>query len=215
MQNPKSKILKALFAEAKKLGIDQEALREDITPGLTGKRLSKCSAQEVARVLVYIHNRHGIGEETRGDGQETRDGITDHSAAGAFDAGSDNPMDNRHGIRGAENPKSVRYESSRSGLLQEIADLAKQRFGDDYASPLNAFCARFGETDGFRRMRISQMKRVKQRLQELQKEDPRLPPPAPSEGGEVSPAGGGSGGGKKVIMFQKGRKGFYDQLRRL
>ena len=66
-----------------------------------------------------------------------------------------------------------RYESSKQGLIDEIKDLAKARFGEDYAAPLNAFCARFGELDGFRKMRVSQMKIVKQRLKELQKSDPR------------------------------------------
>ena len=61
----------ALFSEAKKLGIAQETLREDIAPALIGKRLSRASPQEVARVLVYIHNRHGI-PETRNSKHETQ-----------------------------------------------------------------------------------------------------------------------------------------------
>ena len=66
MVNPKSKILKALFSEAKKLGIDQETLREDVAPGVIGKRLSAASSGEVARVLVYIHNKHGIPDVETG-----------------------------------------------------------------------------------------------------------------------------------------------------
>mgnify|MGYP001567645045 CR=1 FL=1 len=71
MRNPKAKILKALFSEAKKLGIDQETLREDVAPGVINKRLSAATPQEVARVLVYIHNRHGI-PETRNSKHETQ-----------------------------------------------------------------------------------------------------------------------------------------------
>lgn len=129
MKNGKHRLLKALFAEANKLGIDQETLREDIVPGVIGKRLSKASPQEVARVLDYLK-----GKDTRSDTQ---------------------------------NSKWRRYESSRAGLIQEIIDIAKERFGEDYARPLNAFCAKFGEADGFRKMRVSQMKAVKQRLKEL------------------------------------------------
>ena len=176
-------MLQALFAEAKKLGIGQETLREDIPPGLTGKRLSKCSPQEVARVLVYIHNRHGIPEPTPNPSQE-----------------GNNPKSE------FQNPKS-RYESSRSGLLEEIRDLAIARFGEDYALPLNAFCARFGETDGFRKMRVNQMKRVKQRLKELQREDPRGENPKPETLNTKQETLN-----SKVIIFQKGRKGFLNQL---
>lgn len=173
MQNSKHKLLKALFAEAKKLGIGQETLREDITPGVINKRLSAASPQEIAKVLIHIHNRHGI-PETGNTKFETL------------------------------NSKQKQYESSRAGLLEEIRDLAIVRFGEDYALPLNAFCARFGETDGFRRMRINQMKRVKQRLKELQREDPRVAThPNPSQEGTKS---------EKVITFLKGRKGFFGQL---
>ena len=197
-QIAKYKILKALFSEAKRLGIDQETLREDVAPGVINKRLSAATPQEVARVLVYIHNRHGIPEPTPNPSQE-----------------GNNPKSE------IQNPK-LRYESSRAGLLEEIRDLAIARFGEDYALPLNAFCARFGETDGFRRMRVSQMKRVKQRLKELQQEDPRNIHRKDAEGAEENPSPDPVGDetlntkqetqNSKVITFQKGRKGFYNQL---
>ena len=170
-QNPKSKILKALFAEAKKLGIDQEILREDIAPGLIGKRLSRASSQEVAKVLVYIHNRHGVP-----DGENPKSEI--------------------------RNPKWMQYESSRRGLLQEIADLAKQRFGEDFVRPLNALCERF-KVEGYRSMRVSQAKAVKAALIRLQKEDPRQGNPKSEIQNPKS---------EKVLTFQKGRKGFLNQL---
>lgn len=191
------KIIKALFAEAKKLGINQETLRDDITPGVINKRLSVATPQEIAKVLIYIHNRHGVPDAP--PPAPSKGG--DLSPAGG-------------GLGGG-----MRYESSRAGLLEEIRDLAIARFGEDYALPLNAFCARFGETDGFRKMRVNQMKIIKQRLKELQREDPRgNPPPAPQVDQASLPDSiitGRDACSTKVITFQKGRKGFFDQLRGL
>lgn len=128
------RILKALFAEAERLGVSQESLRDDISQGVIGRRLSQATAGELIRVLEHIRVIHAVPLVTR-----------------------------------------KRYESSRQGLIEEIRDIARERFGEDYAAPLNAFCARFGEPDGFRKMRVSQMKVVKQRLLELQKTDSRKP----------------------------------------
>ena len=191
----KSRILKALFAEATKLGISQEILREDIAPGVIGKRLSKCSSQEVARVLVHIHNRHGIPEPTPNPSQEG------------------NPPASKSPLLGGDKGVGrIQYESSRAGLLEEIRDLAIARFGDDYASPLNAFCARFGEPDGFRKMRVNQMKIIKQRLKELQREDPRGENLKSGSGILPDITTGKDACPTKVIQFQKGRKGFFNQL---
>ncbi|HHT9137365.1 MAG TPA: hypothetical protein ACFYEK_09010 [Candidatus Wunengus sp. YC60] len=87
--------------------------------------------------------------------------------------GRSSGLNGLNGLNGSNGLNRKRYESSKQGLIQEIRDIARDRFGDDYAAPLNAFCARFGEPDGFRKMRVSQMKIVKQRLKELQKSDPR------------------------------------------
>ncbi len=175
IRNPKSKILKALFAEAKKLGISQETLREDIAPGLIGKRLSNASSQEVARVLVYIHNRHGIPDAD---------------------------------IVGTRSAVSPRYESSRRGLLQEVADLARQRFGDDFVRPLNALCERF-KVEGYRSMRVTQAKAVKATLIRLQREDPRNVHRKDAEGAKEGVCRDTE---HRVLIFHKGRKGFYNQL---
>ena len=170
-QIAKYKILKALFAEAKKLGISQETLREDIAPGVINKRLRECSPQEVARVLVYIHNRHGV--------PDCRD--TEH--------------------RVPTGGNGIRYESSRRGLLQEVSDLAKQRFGEDFVRPLNALCERF-KVEGYRSMRVSQAKAVKATLIRLQREDPRVDESTRTDTAHRVP----------TIKFQKGRKGFLNQL---
>lgn len=156
------------------MGISQETLREDIAPGLLGRRLSQCTAGEAIRVLVYIHNRHGVPEAL--------------SPAGGGLGG---------GIK--------QYESSRRGLLQEVADLAKQRFGEDFVRPLNALCERF-KIEGYRSMRVSQAKAVKATLIRLQREDPRDIHRKDAEGAKENQKT------EKVLTFQKGRKGFLNQL---
>jgi gentisate 1,2-dioxygenase len=133
-KNTKQKLLAALFAEAAKLGIDSETLREDIAPDLIEKRLSKATPQEVFRVIEYI-------------------------------TGKGNPKSRMRN-------QKFKYESSREGLLQEIKDLAVERFGEDYIVPLNNLCSRFGESDGYRKMKIAGLKELKRRLIELQREDP-------------------------------------------
>ena len=153
------------------MGISQETLREDIAPGLLNKRLSKCSPQEVAKVLVYVHNKHGIAETTD---------YTDYT-------------------------EKKRYEPSRKGLLQEVADLAKQRFGEDFVRPLNSLCERF-KVEGYRSMRVSQAKAVKATLIRLQREDPRDIHRKDAEGAKENQKT------EKVLTFQKGRKGFLNQL---
>lgn len=140
----KNLLLKALFAEAKKFGIDQETLREDIAPGVIGKRLSKAKVWEVAQVLDHIKALHGVPSTP---------------------------------LPPASGGQWKRYESSRVGLLEEIKDIALARFGQDYIVPLNSLCARFGESDGYRKMRVSALKELKRRLKELNRDDPRTDDP--------------------------------------
>lgn len=132
----KQKLLGALFAEAKKVGLDAETLREYIAPEiLDGKRLSEATPQEVSRVLENISRSNGLNGSNSVNGLEKK-----------------------------------RYESSRSGLIEEIVDLARARYGNDFIVPLNNLCARFGESDGYRKMRIAGLKELKLRLIELNKE---------------------------------------------
>ena len=187
-------MLQALFAEAKKLGISQETLREDVAPGVINKRLSAATSQEVARVLVYIHNRHGIP-----DGENPKSEIVRLSAHDEV----------RSPIQSGT--KFKRYESSRAGLLEEIRDLAIARFGEDFVRPLNALCERFG-VEGYRSMRVSQAKAVKATLIRLQREDPRnvraenlqpLQPETLNTKQETQ--------NSKIIIFQKGRVGLSQE----
>lgn len=179
MQNAKHKTLRALFAEAKKLGISQEMLREDIAPVAINKRLSQATPQEIAFLLDHLKGNS----------------------------------------KNETNWKYKRYESSRRGLLQEIADLAKQRFGEDFIRPLNALCERF-KVEGYRSLRVNQAKAVKATLIRLQREDPRNIHRKDAEGAEEKQEAGSpiKSGTKqetqnaKVIIFHKGRKGFLNQL---
>ncbi|GAB62670.1 MAG: hypothetical protein DWB56_14805 [Candidatus Jettenia sp.] len=150
-KNGKHKLLAVLFAEAKKVGLSAETLREYIAPEiLGGKRLSEATSKEVFRVITHI---------------------TD-----CRDASRDTAL--RVPTRGQREIRK-RYESSRTGLLEEIADLARARYGADFIVPLNNLCARFGESDGYRKMRIAGLKELKKRLIELQKEDPLKPQISP------------------------------------
>ena len=135
--NGKHEILKAIFAEAKSQGIPQETVREDIAPGVIGKRLSQARPQEAARVLEHIRGLNPNGP----------------------------PLTPQEG-------KLRQYPSSRDGLMAEVRDLAIARFGQDYIVPFNNLCARFGESDGYRKLRVSTLKKIKQRLKELNRDDP-------------------------------------------
>lgn len=53
-KDPKEALRGALFAEAKKLGIGQEQLRNEIAPNVIGKRVSKASETELNRLIVHI-----------------------------------------------------------------------------------------------------------------------------------------------------------------
>ncbi|QII11221.1 hypothetical protein KsCSTR_18420 [Candidatus Kuenenia stuttgartiensis] len=73
-----------------------------------------------------------------------------------------------------------KYPSSRAGLLAEVRDLAIERYGqEEYAERLNNLCARFGEKDGYHKMRVGALKKLKERIKELNKTDPweKNPPP--------------------------------------
>ena len=52
------KLLAALFAEAKKLGIEQDVLRNEIAPAVIKKRLSMASGQEILRVIEHVTGHH-------------------------------------------------------------------------------------------------------------------------------------------------------------
>ncbi len=129
----KFQVLKAIFAEAKKYGIPQETIRNDIAPVIIGKRLSKANTWELGKVLDHIKVLHG---------------------------------------NAPAKPPKKEYESTHAGLLEEVRDLAIERYGHEYAEKLNNFAERFLEPDGFRKMKIAKLKEFKRRLKELNENDP-------------------------------------------
>jgi hypothetical protein len=85
----------------------------------------------------------------------------------------------------------TRYESSIAGLRQEIADIARERFGRDFESPLNALCKKF-KVDHWKFLNVATGKEIKAALIRMQQSgQPKnsLPPrPAatpPKIGGEL------------------------------
>lgn len=68
-------------------------------------------------------------------------------------------------------PKDLkRYKSSRSGLIEEIEDIAKQRYGEGWEAPLNALCRKFG-VQRYQWLDISHGKAVKRRLLEMEEQN--------------------------------------------
>lgn len=152
--NPKFEILKAIFAEAKRQGIPQETVREDIAPGVIGKRLSQARPQEAARVLDHIRTLAAPPPQSPSKG------------------GQLSPRSTELTPKSGGGSRGWKYTSSRAGLLEEVKDIAIARFGQDYIVPLNNLCARFGEGDGYHKMRVSALKELKRRLKELNQSDP-------------------------------------------
>ncbi|MBI5167765.1 MAG: hypothetical protein HY998_08565, partial [candidate division NC10 bacterium] len=137
-------MLAALFAEAKKLGIDQEQLRNEIAPAVIKKRLSMASAQEVLRVIEHVTGR--------GDScNRPVKGLTQGS-----------PLH--------------KYDSSKAGLIQELEDVARERWGkgvetQDFASvqkSLNAFVNANREIPThYKMMSVTGLKAIKERIKEM------------------------------------------------
>ncbi len=74
-------------------------------------------------------------------------------------------------VAGKRKATKPRYESSLDGLRREVADIARERFGEDFEKPLNALCKKFG-VDRFRWLNVAHAKAIRDRLKELQAEGP-------------------------------------------
>jgi len=64
-----------------------------------------------------------------------------------------------------------KYESSRRGLIREVEDLARERYGEGWEEPLNALCRRFG-TYRYQWLDVAHAKEVKKRLRIMQEIGP-------------------------------------------
>ena len=153
MKAKRIEIIKTLFGRAKELGIDAETLRDDIAPAVIGKRISEANNYELGKVIDYITQRAGRKPTPAPlpGGESTPSGFACHPSRGEY----------------------KKYPSSRKGLLDEVRDLAIERYGqEEYAERLNNLCARFGEKDGYHKMRVAGLKRLKERIKELNRSDP-------------------------------------------
>lgn len=143
MKKTKQKLLAALFAEAKKVGIEQDTLRNEIAPAVIKKRLSAASGQEIIRVIEHV--------TAKGQGSGVRDQLTDHR-----------PPTTGH----------RRYDSSKSGLLQELEDAARERWGDGFAKSLNAFVNANRPTQThYKFLSVTSLKALKERIREMNRKD--------------------------------------------
>ncbi|OGC00125.1 hypothetical protein A2V82_16435 [candidate division KSB1 bacterium RBG_16_48_16] len=151
----KEKLLAALFAEAKKVGVDQETLRNEVAPAVIKKRLSMASAQEVLRVIEHV----------TGKSQPPRpSGTPPYLRRGAKSKLSSPPILGGVGV--------VRYESSKSGLLQELEDVARERWGEGFAKSLNAFINANREIQThYKMMGVTGLKALKERIKEMNRKE--------------------------------------------
>jgi len=81
----------------------------------------------------------------------------------------------KRGKQSMQRPRDVkRYKSSRAGLIEEIEDIARERFGEGWEVPLNALCRKFG-VEKYRWLDISHGKVIKARLKEMQEQKRKVP----------------------------------------
>lgn len=124
------------------MGIDAEALRGEIAQSVIKKRLSEATAQEIARVLDHITGLHNPPHSPLGKG-------------GSF-----------------KNAKGGRYDSSRAGLIEELEDAARARWGAEFEGPLNAFVnSHLKIKTNYRWLRVSALKALKTRIVEMSRHD--------------------------------------------
>jgi len=148
-----NKLLAALFAEAKKLGIEQDTLRNEIAYAVIKKRLSMASGQEILRVIEHI-----TGKKTHPHPRPLPEG-----------EGKKLPPFQGEGW-GGDGVK--RYESSKPGLLQELEDVARERWGDGFAKSLNAFVnANRDVPTHYKMMSVAGLKALKERIKEMNRKD--------------------------------------------
>ena len=68
----------------------------------------------------------------------------------------------------------VRYESSKAGLLLELEDAARERWGDGFAKSLNAFVNANRPTQThYKFLSVTSLKALKERIKEMNRKDGR------------------------------------------
>lgn len=139
--NPRRRLMARLFAEAAKRGIAQDDLRNVITPGVIGKRLSKASAMELDIVIRHI----GAASQTHphpaplpeGEGEKKRmSGFKERFDELGRREGMATPSQLRH-IEGlwmqvSKMPHRTAKEKALQGFLKRIVGVDDLRFVESW-----------------------------------------------------------------------------------
>ena len=142
----KNMVLAALFKEAANRGISQERLREEIAPGVIGKRLSAANAVEAARVYAHVSGKKFIFNECRRGGGTSS--------------------------KGTMHRTPTKYASSLEGFKEEIQALARERYGEvAWETRLNNLCKAHGVRH-WRWMRVENCTVIKQTLLRYREQGP-------------------------------------------
>lgn len=152
-RDPRHSLLAALFVKAQNRGIDADELREDIAPTIIGKRLSEASAREIVRLLDHVTKLY----KTAPHPTLPREWGGEKEVPGSLSS----PVE-------GEDKKAKHYDSSRAGLIEELEDTARARWGAEFERPLNEFVNhnRKARTH-YKFLKVADMKALKERLKEL------------------------------------------------
>lgn len=146
MNKTRHNLLKELFAEANSQGLDYKdaagSFRSETVTSLCDGRRLSQCSERDIRKVIAWLKERG---HTTGSGQAamTLDGF----------------------FRKA-------YPATKTGMLAEIRDLGRIRFGENYIEHLNNLCARWGEKDGYHKLRVATLKKLKAWLIDHIKNDP-------------------------------------------
>ncbi|TAN60752.1 hypothetical protein EPN18_08010 [bacterium] len=155
--NVRSRLLSALFAKAQNRGVDADALRDDIAPAVLGKRLSEANAREIVKLLDHVMALYQTAP--------TLPSVPSHQGRGSL---VPSPFPTAQGEREKQG-EFKRYPSSRAGLVAELEDVARIRWGADYEKSLNAFVNSnsIKAVTHYRFLNVAALKAVKERIKEL------------------------------------------------
>ncbi len=173
----RKRLLAALFVKAGNHGIEADELREDIAPAVIGKRISKASPREIVRLIEHVtklyktpspyplpQGEREIKTSSPSTGEDGGEGenIVGHviKKDGSLKKSSSLHPDYKH------------YESSRAGLLEELTDAARARWGEEWEKPLNEFVNHNRPCrTHYKFLGTAALKAVKERIKEMNAED--------------------------------------------
>ncbi|MBI5561300.1 MAG: hypothetical protein HY894_00365 [Deltaproteobacteria bacterium] len=150
-EKARKNLLAALFVKAGNHGIEADELREDIAPTVIGKRLSEASAREIVRVIEHVAKLYQTPSP---------------SSPLMGEAGT--PLPREAHCNGEREGEFKRYPSSRPGLIEELKDVARARWGADFEKPLNEFVNHNRPVKThYKFLDVTTLKGIKERIKEL------------------------------------------------